>query len=352
MRTSRFVRSANIAQLNEFTEIIDVRTPSEFAADHIPGARNCPILSDEERSIIGELHQTQPFAARKLGGVYIARRISQWIEQDFIHADRHWKPLLYCWRGGMRSRALAIVLNQIGWQACQLIQGYKAYRKHVLTTLNRLPEQLSLHVVCGSTGTGKSQLLHALAQYGAQIIDLEMLAQHKGSVLGLCCDKIQPTQRMFDSMLWQTLRCLDPNRPIFIEAESRHIGNIGLPDALYQRMHQSHCILLEAPIDQRVLFLLKEYQCFVNQPDQLIQQLTCLIPVKGRVIIEEWQKLVRQGHFAHLVQKLLQQHYDPLYWRALHKNYHYIGQARLITLPDLEQATIQQSALTLIHALT
>lgn len=347
MSTSNFYKSVNITQLNRFTDIIDVRSPAEFAIDHIPNARNYPVLSDLERTQIGLIYKTSPFLARKLGSTYVMQHISQLIRHDFFQYDRNWKPLIYCWRGGLRSRALTIILNQIGWKACQLTGGYKTYRKYVLDALIQLPQQFAFRVICGPTGSGKSQLLKTLNQLNVQVVNLEELAKHKGSVLGLSGDNVQPTQRWFDSILLQTLKKFSPSRPIFIEAESKRIGKICLPNSLYQSMHQSQCIFLEAPINERINFLLTTYRFFIDHPTDLIKKLARLTPIRGHETIKKWQTLIQYKKFYVLVEELLSTHYDKLYQQSLDRHYQQMDKAQHIFLPNLHQKTIDQTALML-----
>ncbi len=218
-------RTANLSQLAEFDEIIDVRTPAEFAEDHIPGAINCPVLSDEERITVGTLYkQVSPFEARKVGAALVAKNIAHHIETRFHAHPKSWRPLVYCWRGGQRSGAMSIILAQVGWAAHKLEGGYKAYRREVLEKLDTLPATFNYRVVCGATGSGKSRLLAALAANGAQVLDLEGLAQHRGSVLGGLPQQAQPAQKRFDTPLVQTLQGFDPKQPVFVEAESNKIG--------------------------------------------------------------------------------------------------------------------------------
>lgn len=229
---------AHLEQLADFDEIVDVRTPLEYAEDHIPGALNAPVLSNEERVIIGTMYnQVSPFEATRLGAAMVARNIAQHLETTFAERPRNWRPLVYCWRGGKRSASMTIMLNMIGWRARQLEGGYKSYRRSIVAALGDAPARFDFIVLNGLTGSGKTRLLHALAQNGAQTLDLEALAAHRGSLLGAVPGVPQPAQKAFDTALIAALRGFDPARPVFVEAESKRIGLITLPDALLARMH-------------------------------------------------------------------------------------------------------------------
>ncbi|MFM2396853.1 MAG: hypothetical protein RLZZ144_103 [Pseudomonadota bacterium] len=335
-------RTANLTQLAEFDEIIDVRTPAEFAEDHIPGAINCPVLSDEERITVGTLYkQVSPFEARKVGAVLVAKNIARHIETHFHSHPKNWKPLIYCWRGGQRSGAMSIILAQVGWAAHKLEGGYKVYRRKVLDQLERLPATFKFQVICGVTGSGKSRLLSALAAAGNQVLDLEQLAQHRGSVLGGLPLQAQPAQKGFDSLLLQTLQRFDPARPIFVEAESNKIGRIALPISLVTAMHASECLLLETALEARLQLLLTDYQHFLTQPDLLINKLQALLPFHGRSQLDHWQQLISAEKFSELVTELLAVHYDPSYLKATAKHYAKLSQPQKIALPDLSAATLQ-----------
>jgi tRNA 2-selenouridine synthase len=305
-------KTANLPQLGEFDEIIDVRTPAEFADDHIPGAINCPVLSDEERITVGTLYkQVSPFEARKVGGALVAKNIAHHLETRFRDHPKSWKPLIYCWRGGQRSGAMSIILSQVGWAAHKLEGGYKTYRRDVLEQLDSLPQRFTFKVVCGPTGSGKSRLLAALAETGHQVLDLEGLAQHRGSVLGKLPEQPQPSQKWFDSLLLQTLHGLDPARPVYVESESKKIGGIALPAALFDAMHASECLLLEVPLDVRVAALQEDYRHYIADPEALIAQLQVLHQFHGGEKLQHWSELIRAGNFPALVEELLTQHYDP-----------------------------------------
>ncbi len=329
-------RVANLSQLTEFDEIIDVRTPAEFAEDHIPGAINCPVFSDEERIIVGTLYkQVSPFEARKVGAALVAKNIAHHLETRFRDLPKSWRPLIYCWRGGQRSGAMSIILAQVGWAAHKLEGGYKVYRRDVLEKLETLPCAFRYRVICGATGSGKSRLLAALTASGAQVLDLEGLAQHRGSVLGGLPQQVQPSQKWFETALVQALQHLDPARPVYVEAESNKIGRITLPAALVTALHGSECVLLDTILEARAALLLEDYRHFIDAPELLIAQLQVLLPFHGSKRLEHWSELIHAGKFGELVSELLELHYDPSYLRALDKHYSKLGQGQRISLSDL-----------------
>ena len=334
-------RTANLSQLAEFDEIIDVRTPAEFAEDHIPGAINCPVLSDEERITVGTLYkQASPFEARKVGGALVAKNIAHHLETRFQGHPKSWKPLIYCWRGGQRSGAMSIVLSQVGWTAHKLEGGYKSYRHDVLEQLDSLPQRYTFKVVCGPTGSGKSRLLTALAETGHQALDLEGLAQHRGSVLGKLPQQPQPSQKWFDSLLLQALHGFDPTRPVYVESESKKIGSVALPAALFDAMHASACLLLEVPLDVRATGLQEDYRHYIDNPEALIEQLQSLHQFHSTKRLEHWSNLIHAGNFAALVEELLTQHYDPTYFRALTRHYPQLPEAQSLALNDLSHEAL------------
>jgi len=338
-------RTANLSQLAQFDEIIDVRTPAEFAEDHIPGAINCPVLSNEERVTIGTLYkQVSPFEARKLGAALIARNIAHHLQTRFRDYPKSWRPLIYCWRGGQRSGAMSIILAQVGWAAHKLEGGYKTYRRDVLEQLDTLPQSLTFKVVCGPTGSGKSRLLAALADTGHQVLDLEMLAKHRGSVLGNLPQQPQPSQKWFDSILLQTLHGFDPSHPVYVEAESKKIGSIALPAALFDAMHASACLLLEVPLEIRVAGLLEDYRYYVENPETFIEHLKPLYKFHGAKQLEHWNDMIRAGNFASMVAELLTLHYDPSYSRAITGHYAQLGNAQHVVLNDLSEDALKKVA--------
>ena len=326
---------ATVAQLDAFDEVIDVRTPPEFAEDHIPGAVNFPVLSAAERAQVGTLYkQVSGFEAKKLGAALIARNIARYLDEYFSHKPKQWRPLVYCWRGGKRSGALAHILSEVGWKVARLEGGYKAYRRHVVEALDTLPQHFQFAVVCGPTGSGKSRLLEALAATGEQVLDLEMLAAHRGSVLGDLPHAAQPAQKMFDSQIWQTLRRFDPAKPIYVEAESKKIGRLRVPETLIARMWQSECVLVETADQQRVQRLLDDYAHLRAAPQLLLEKLACLKEMHGAQRLAEWSAWAHAGDWDTLVQDLLNRHYDPAYQRSTLNHFVQLANARRISLPD------------------
>ena len=334
-----------IESLFDFDDIIDTRSPAEYAEDHAPGAINLPVLDNAERARIGTLHkQSSAFDAKKAGAALVSRNIAGHLEGHFADKARAYRPLIYCWRGGNRSGAMTTVLRAIGWQAAQLEGGYKAYRRQVIDELERLPALFDLRVVCGPTGVGKSRFLRALRQVGSQVLDLEDLAAHMGSVLGAYPDRPQPSQKGFESGVWDALRRFDPARPVFVESESKKIGNLQTPEALLGRMRESACLNLSADIPVRVEILRGEYAHFLADPDALGHKLDCLLEIQGRTQVESWKALAHAGQWDGLVAELLLKHYDPAYTRSLGRNFTQAVNAETLTLTSASEEAMLELA--------
>lgn len=325
-----------LPQLDSFDAIIDARSPSEFAEDHIPGAINCPVLNDEERTRVGTMYkQIGAFEAKKLGAALVARNIAQHIETRFFEMPRDWKPLVYCWRGGNRSGSLAHILAKIGWPAVQLDGGYRVYRRYVNDELSRLPASFTFKVICGTTGSGKSRLLQTLSAQGEQVLDLEQIACHKGSVLGGLPAEPQPTQKRFESLVWHTLRHFNPGRVVYVESESKKIGNLRVPEALMEAMRASPCIAVGLAQRDRIRLLMQEYPHFIADPITLNHQLDCLIPLHGREKISRWQAMANEGRIEDLVSELLALHYDPAYLRSIARNFPQYASAQKLEIDGI-----------------
>ena len=334
-----------LARLDRFDTIVDARSPAEYAEDRLPGAVNWPTLDDAQRKEVGTVHaQASPFDARKLGAAMAARAIAEHIERELKDKPRDWRPLVYCWRGGQRSGSLALVLGQVGWQVTVLAGGYRAFRRSVIAALEALPATLDWRVVCGTTGSGKSRLLAALARAGAQVLDLEMLACHRGSVLGLVPGDTQPGQRQFEMRLWDAMRRFDPARPVFVESESRQVGRLRVPDALLLRMRASPCLRLELPLAERVRLLMEDYDFFVRDAEAFCARLDALRELRGHATVDRWQHAARAGRFAEVVRELLEQHYDPIYLRSMAGNFRDFAGAVRLEPGDAEPATLDALA--------
>lgn len=336
--------------IGDFDEIIDARSPAEFAEDHVPGAVNLPVLDNAERAEIGTLHKTSPFAARKAGAALVARNIARHLDNHFAGKPREYRPLVYCWRGGNRSGALVTVLRSVGWHATQMEGGYRAFRQTVVADLASLPERLDFRVVCGPTGVGKSRFLRALRRHGAQVLDLEDLAAHMGSVLGSDPERPQPGQKLFESRIWGELRQLSPNAPVYVESESRRIGRLHTPDRLLERMRAAPCLALTAPAALRIALLREEYAHFLADPQQLCAQLDCLAGLRGRATVERWQAMAVGGDWDALVGELLATHYDPAYLRSLGRNYPGSAGAPVFTLADTSETAFLALAEAVLDA--
>ena len=326
-----------LPQLDEFDTIIDARSESEFALDHIPGAINYPVLNDEERILVGTTYkQVGAFEAKKIGAPLVARNIAHAIDTLFADKPRDWKPLVYCWRGGNRSGSMAHVLAKVGWPVVQLDGGYKAFRGYVNTALEH-PPALQFRVVCGTTGSGKSRLLETLDAIGAQVLDLERLAAHRGSVLGHLPNEPQPSQKMFETRIWDKLRRFDPSKPVFVESESKKVGNLRVPEVVMERMRAAPCISLTLSRPNRVRLLMEDYQHFCADPSALNRQLDHLVQLHGRARIDAWHGMANGGELPELVDELLVQHYDPAYLRSIDRNFVQYPQAEVVELGDISK---------------
>ena len=345
MSVQRIAAADALARLAAFDAVLDARSESEYALDHLPGAINWPSLRDAERERVGTLYkQVNPFEARKLGAALVARNIAAHIERDAIDKPRHWRPLIYCWRGGQRSGALGLVLGQIGFQAAVIEGGYKAFRKAMLGDLPARVAPLRFTVICGPTGSGKTRLLHALAAAGAQTLDLESLASHRASVLGVLPGQPQPAQKRFDTLLWQALAAFDAARPVFVEAESKKVGNLAVPECLMAAMRASPCARLDLPENERVALLLEDYPYFVQDPDFFCQRLTALTALRGRATVESWIAAARAGQTETVVRDLLERHYDPGYEKSTRRNFTQFDRARPVTLPNRSPESLARAA--------
>ncbi len=302
-----------------YSEIIDVRSENEFEEDHIPGAINLPVLNNQERNQVGTIYkQVSSFEARKIGASLVAKNISQHLSQHFANKSKNYYPLIYCWRG------------------------YKTYRSYVREQLEILPCQFTYKILSGLTGSGKTYILHQLAEHGVQILDLEKLAKHRGSLLGQEWQErpeMQPSQKEFESFLLQNLQHFDRNKVIWVESESNKIGGVYLPLKLWQKMKQSNCLEIQLPLAERVKYLLQEYSHLVANPDVLKDKLQQLKFRHGCEKVNQWYSLIDRGEWQILIADLLKIHYDPTYLRSLPKIYQNTG--KVLAIPDLSSSSVE-----------
>lgn len=323
-----------IARLAEFDAVLDARSPSEFAEDRLPGAVSWWVLDDDERREVGtEYKQIAPFEARKRGAAMVARNIARHLDAHAAPLPRTWRPLVYCWRGGQRSGALAWFLDQVGFRTHVVDGGYKAFRQAVIAELEQLPARFTWQVVAGKTGSGKTHLLQALRRRGAQVLDLEGLARHRGSVLGLLPGDPQPSQKGFETAVWQALRSFDPARPVFVESESRKVGNLRVPEALMAAMRASpHVVRVELPDDERLRWLLRDYAFFFDDVPLFERQLQALVALRGHETVRRWCEQARAGLWADVYADLMRHHYDPGYLRSMRQNFAGFDTARVLAI--------------------
>ena len=305
----------------KFDTIIDVRSPLEFAEDHIVGAINCPVLSDLERQKVGTIYKKESsFKAKIIGSSLTAKNIAFHIENNFMEKKGAWQPLIYCWRGGQRSKAFSIVLSEVGWRTNQLKGGYKEYRNQVINFLDNIGPKLKITLISGKTGSAKTKILKSIENEGGQILDLEGLANHKGSLLGKIPDLIQPSQKFFESLIFNKIQNLNLKDKIYIEAESSKIGNIHIPKSIWKKMIKSPRIEISANVELRAKFLVSDYDYMCNNPTLINPIIKGLKNRLSKELFDEWTNLIDRKKWFDLTKSFLENHYDPSYSSNTIKN--------------------------------
>ncbi|WDA13132.1 tRNA 2-selenouridine(34) synthase MnmH [Paracoccus marcusii] len=316
-----------------FDDIIDVRAPAEYAEDHLPGAINLPVLSDAERARVGTIYkQVSPFDARKLGAALVAANAARHLQGPLADRGGAWQPLVYCWRGGQRSGSFGTILSQIGWRVARVQGGYKAWRSLVVDRVQNGPIAAPVIVLDGNTGSAKTAILQRLAQRGHQVIDLEGLANHRGSLFGGHPEG-QPSQKMFEGRLAVALERLDPARPLLVEAESSRIGQITVPKAMWQAICAAPRLQMQVPVAARAAFTASTYRDMVDDPARVAAILDLMAPLHPAERVEGWRQALALGRWQQLSEGLLRDHYDPRYDK--HRSRHDDGRGQIVALDDL-----------------
>jgi tRNA 2-selenouridine synthase len=337
--------------LARFADIIDVRSPGEFALDHVPGAINLPVLTDAERVEVGTIYvQQSRFLARRIGAAHVARNIARHLEGPLADKTGAYAPLVYCWRGGQRSNAMATVLDQVGWRASVLKGGYKTWRRVVTAALYDAEPDLHVILLDGDTGSGKTEILARLNALGVQTLDLEGLAGHRGSLFGGWRGTDQPSQKMFESRLMESLAGLDRSEPVVVEAESSKIGERMTPPMLWKAMLAAPCIDVRVPLPARARYLVSAYSDIVEDQAALERTLARLPGRHGRKRLAEWLDLARSGQFDVLAQALMQDHYDPAYQRSRREDHR--RQLGVVEVDDLDPASQVAAAARIAELVT
>lgn len=299
----------------DFDAVIDVRSPAEFAEDHVPGAINLPVLDDAERARVGTIYKQQsPFLARKVGAALVARNAALHLEGPLADLPGSWRPLVYCWRGGQRSGSFATILSQVGWRVELVLGGYKAWRALVVDEVQNRPLRAPVFVLDGNTGSAKTEILAGLAGRGIQTIDLEGLANHRGSLFG---DRAggQPSQKAFEGRLAMQLAALDPERPVVVEAESSRVGDLFVPKQIWAAMCAAPRIRLVVPAAARAAYLARAYRDVTEDRERLGAVIDRLRVSHPGEVIGAWHALAAEGRFETLARDLMVRHYDPRYER-------------------------------------
>ncbi len=339
-----------VQEFASYALVIDARSPHEFAEDHIPGAVNLPVVDDAEFAEVGIRHKTDKHGAYLVGVAYSLRNIADQIKPLISRYTPQDRFLVYCFRGGKRSRLWADNLRTIGFEVDVLAGGWKSYRRWVRAGLDTLSRSFRYRVLCGPTGSGKTRLLHELRRQGQQILELEELAHHRGSLLGDLPGDPQPTQKLFDSALLAEMRRFDAGRIVWVEAESKKIGNLQLPESLYEAMHGSPVVNIDAPMAERVKLWHEDYPHFALDPQDMVRKLEPLKPLVGKETLGRWMALATEARVDELFESVMTQHYDPCYLRSTRRSYGQRIEAAGVVLESLDPIGLANVARQLMTA--
>ena len=303
---------------DNYSVIIDVRTPLEYIEDHIPRSVNLAVLSNIQRHEIGIQYKENSFLAKKIGAQLISANISNIISK--IKFEKKEKVLIYCWRGGLRSLSLYLVLKQIGYDVYLLEGGYKSYRRFVVNFLEKVAPNYKYNQIMGITGVGKTLFLKELSkQY--QVIDFEGLAKHKGSILGNIPKQKQPTQKYFETLIYEKLINFNLKKNIWVEAESIKVGKLNIPSLIWKFMPSGKNIKLISSLDERVNYILKDYKYFTSNPNLMSEALKVLKQIIPKVDFQNIELSLKKKDYFELVRSLIVYHYDKAYKKTRAENH-------------------------------
>lgn len=293
--------------------VIDVRSPGEYENGHIPGAYNIPLFDDMERSVVGKKYkQVNRKAAIFAGLEFVGPKITSFVKQARKIARKD-KILVHCWRGGMRSETIAWLFQVAGLKPYVLTGGYQAYRKYIR---EKLSAKQKMFILGGMTGCGKTEILYEMEKQGQQVIDLECLANHKGSAFGALGQKNQPSTEQFTNNLFDAWKSLDADKTVWIEDESKNIGSVTIPDELYEKISKAPVVVVEMEKKLRIKRLVKEYSLF--DPQYLEQSIMKIQKRLGGLNTQNCIKAVREKKFAKAIDISLT-YYDKAYRFGLEK---------------------------------
>lgn len=285
----------------------DVRTPAEFEKGHIPGAKNLPLFSNEERAVVGTIYKKQGKEKAVLKGLeFVGPKLADFIKEVKKQTSSK-QIMLYCWRGGMRSASMAWLFETAGYSCSTLVGGYKSYRRKILNTLSK---PANIIVLGGMTGSGKTEILHQLQKEGQQVLDLEGLANHKGSAFGWIGEDAQPSTEQFGNMiLWEWLK-FDPDQIIWIEDESHSVGHCFIPEELWVQMRNAPLLSVEVALENRIQRLIKDYT--VEDKEALVQSTQKIMKRLGPQNVKLAVELIEEGNYYEAT-KIILSYYDKAY---------------------------------------
>lgn len=304
--------------------VVDVRSPKEFQKGHLPGAVNIPLFSNEERAIVGTLYKQEGKEQAFLEGLgMVGPKMRAFVEEgNAIACEKQF--LAYCWRGGMRSSSMAWLWNAAGLKVHTLEGGYKAFRHNVLSFM---ANPFKLFVLGGSTGSGKTDILHELAALGEQVLDLEGLANHKGSSFGAIGEDAQPSTEHFENLIWSRLSRMDVQKPIWVEDESVHIGKVLIPNAFFSQMKEAPLFVVDLAMEARLSHLVDVYTGF--EDDLLVQSIKRITKRLGSQSAKEAELAIGQKNYSKAARICLT-YYDKTYaYGIAQKSKHLVGKLSL-----------------------